>query len=133
MESMRQSLIPPKTISTFAAVMSWTKLWGGSQFIWNGKRRRIRTTKSFFGLGRFAIVVYGWLVFLSYLLIQVVIFGIFEQKPIYWYTRCFLSFIGGQVPLLVMVLLTIREDEIPAWINSALKFDVWFSGKNFGH
>lgn len=120
----RCSLIPDKTISIFASIMSWAKFWSGSQFLWNAKKRQIRVTKSSWALVKFAFVVYGWLVFLAYEAHVL----IFHEKPIYWTTRCFLLFMGGQVPMVTLVVNVIKERDIFSWINSVFKFDAWFSG-----
>lgn len=121
-------MILEETISTFTSIMKWAKLLGALPFRWNEKKRRIYVTKSYFALGRFALIVYGWLVYLGSLL-YVLIYAYLENIQLYMYTRFVVILVGGLLPVMLLISNILKEQEIKSWVNSVLKFESWFSGK----
>lgn len=124
----KQTMILEETISTFTSIMKWAKLLGALPFRWNEKKRRIYVTKSYFALGRFALIVYGWLVYLGSLL-YVLIYAYLENIQLYMYTRFVVILVGGLLPVMLLISNILKEQEIKSWVNSVLKFESWFSGK----
>lgn len=114
-------IITNEDMTNFLTIISFSRFWSGTHFVWNHKRQKLQVTKSLWKLFKFAFVLYGWLVYFGFLLEVIFYFGWFRGNPLQEYQRAILLLSGGLVPSIVLLVMVVHERDICVLINSCLR------------
>lgn len=113
-------LIPQEVVSNLEVVLKFASRWGGTQFEWNAKQQKLRVTKSCWKLFKFAFVIYGWFVYLAFLLGVILCFGV-KNGRLLGYHRALLLLMGGIVLAIILYVMVVNEAEICVFVNTGLR------------